>query len=117
MVSENRQRQLKITVRLFQKEFAIIEKKAKQAGLTRASYLRKSALFKTVLAPNFSKGERKYIIRQLNGIGNNLNQLTKLAHERKISNSGIFAELDKLKVAVQELWQSLKSATQSRRGR
>jgi hypothetical protein len=115
-VSENRQRQLKITVRFSREEFDIIEKKAKQAGLTRASYLRESALFKKVIAPNLSREEKKFIVRQLSGMGNNLNQLTKLAHERKISYPGILVGLDELKVVVQELWQSLKSATQSKQG-
>ncbi len=115
-MSENRRRQCQILVRFSQEELSIIKVKAEKAGLTEASFLRESALGKKIVAPSFSQEEEKIIKRQIKGIGNNLNQLTKLAHERKIKGDGLVGKIDCFKEVTEKLWQLLCSAIQSERG-
>jgi len=68
-------------------EFAQLQEAAEASGVTHAAFVRASALGdKPKAKPTRVAAES---IRQLTAIGNNLNQLTKLAHEDRIPDSSI----------------------------
>ncbi|ABB76067.1 mobilisation protein (MobC) [Nitrosospira multiformis ATCC 25196] len=68
----------RISIRLSDDELLHIRERANQAGGSTSKYLRKAALSgKVVIQQKTGNGP---IVRQLLGIGNNLNQLTRMAH-------------------------------------
>ena len=67
-------------VRFTNAEYLIVEEKAKMAGLKITQYIRQVALGGNVVSR--LNEEEKQLIRQLIGIANNLNQLTKKAHQK-----------------------------------
>lgn len=73
-------RETGIRVRLSSTEHYLIEQKAKKAGMKISDWFRHSAKRATVtgrLTPEDLK-----LLRMLSGMANNLNQLTKLAHQQ-----------------------------------
>jgi len=69
-----------IRVRLTQTEHFLISEKAKKAGMTISEWFRRSAVKGKVLV-RVSTEDLK-VLRTLSGMANNLNQLTKLAHQQ-----------------------------------
>jgi hypothetical protein len=69
-----------IGFRLSESDYNKIQKKAQKAKLNISQYVSLSALDKDILMFD----EMKEMNRQLSKIGNNLNQLTMLAHQGKI---------------------------------
>lgn len=68
-----------LVVRLTQIERMLIAGRAREAGMSPSEWFRKSAKTAKVMA-RFS-AEDAAILRMLSGMANNLNQLTKLAHQ------------------------------------
>ena len=75
-----RKRNISIPIRVTEKELSVIEKKAARARLTRTEYLITCALGKEITLIE----DLKPILADLRRIGNNLNQLTRLANMGKI---------------------------------
>lgn len=69
-----------IRVRLSQTEHYLIEQKARQSGMKISDWFRYSAK-RAKIVSRFSSEEMK-LLRALSGMANNLNQLTKLAHQQ-----------------------------------
>ncbi len=63
-------------------EYLIIKTKAGKAGKNLTTYIRQAALEQSI-KPSLSGDERHYV-RQLIGMANNLNQLTKKAHQQDL---------------------------------
>ena len=75
-----RKRNISIPIRVTEKELSVIDKKASKARLTRTEYLITCALGKDITLIE----DLKPILADLRRIGNNLNQLTRLANMGKI---------------------------------
>ena len=73
-------RENQIRVRLTKTEHYLIDKKAKKAGMNISEWFRRSAIKSKVLI-RISTEDLK-VLRTLAGMANNLNQLTKLAHQQ-----------------------------------
>ena len=71
-----RTRNKSIPIRVTEKELEIIDKKAERARLSRTDYLILAALNKEISVCE----DLKPILRELSRIGNNINQLTRLAN-------------------------------------
>ncbi len=72
-------------------EHQAIQGLARKAGLSVSGYLRARALDRLIRPPRpLVEGE---LVRQLTRLGNNLNQLTRLAHERALPDSVSLAAL------------------------
>lgn len=97
IVIENRT--LKITFRVSGKEDKKITERAKKANMTVSEYLRYSALNKQIIVVE----DTRDLIKELRGIGKNLNQLTILCHQGKIT----CLDISETKKKVSELWQLL----------
>ena len=96
-----RKRNISIPIRVSQKELNLIDAKATKAGMNRTDYLIACAMNKRIaviddLAP---------LLAELRRIGNNLNQVTKLAHIGKIEAVSLAETKSVLAQTYEELRQ------------
>ena len=75
-----RKRNISIPIRVTEKELSVIDKKAARARLTRTEYLITCALGREITLIE----DLKPILADLRRVGNNLNQLTRLANMNQI---------------------------------
>ncbi len=94
----------KINIRLTEKEKSIIEAKAKKLNMTITKFIISSCLKDKIVIIN---GLDK-IDTELRRIGNNINQLTRLANEKIIT----IIDLKELRMEVNNIWQLLKQLVQ-----
>ena len=94
----------KINIRLTEKEKSIIEVKAKKLNMTITKFIISSCLKdKIVIVKGLDK-----VDTELRRIGNNINQLTRLANEKIIT----VIDLKELRMEVNNIWQLLKQLVQ-----
>lgn len=84
-----RKREKKISFWATEAERKRIKRLAAKTGPGEGEYLRLSALGKTI----YQVEELKPILRELKGVGRNLNQLTVLSHEGRIATPNLEATL------------------------
>lgn len=94
----------KINIRLTEKEKSIIEVKAKKLNMTITKFIISSCLKDKIVIVN---GLDK-VDTELRRIGNNINQLTRLANEKIIT----VIDLKELRMEVNNIWQLLKQLVQ-----
>ena len=94
----------KINIRLTEKEKSIIESKAKKLNMTITKFIVSSCLKDKIVIIN---GLDK-VDTELRRIGNNINQLTRLANEKIIT----VVDLKELQMEVNNIWQLLKQLVQ-----
>ncbi len=94
-----REKSKQINFRVTEKEYEKIHLKAQKANLPISTFLTKSALNKKIIIINDLN--KTYI--ELNKIGNNINQITKLFHQGYISTYN-FEETNK---ELKNIWQQL----------
>ena len=94
----------KINIRLTEKEKSIIEVKAKKLNMTITKFIVSSCLKdKIVIVKGLDR-----VDSELRRIGNNINQLTRLANEKIIT----VIDLKELRMEVNNIWQLLKQLVQ-----
>ena len=98
------QKNQKINIRLTESEKMKIEKKSKRYNMTISKFIISSCLKDKIVVVN---GLDK-IDSELRRIGNNINQLTKLANEKIIT----VVDLKELRMEVNNIWQLLKQLVQ-----
>ena len=94
----------KINIRLTEKEKNIIESKSKKLNMTITKFIISSCLKDKIVIVN---GLDK-VDTELRRIGNNINQLTRLANEKIIT----VIDLKELRMEVNNIWQLLKQLVQ-----
>ena len=94
----------KINIWLTEKEKSIIESKAKKLNMTLTKFIVSSCLKDKIVIVN---GLDK-VDSELRRIGNNINQLTRLANEKIIT----IIDLKELRMEVNNIWQLLKQLVQ-----
>ena len=94
----------KINIRLTEKEKSIIEAKAKKLNMTITKFIISSCLKDKIVIINGLDN----IDTELRRIGNNINQLTRLANEKIIT----VIDLKELRMEVNNIWQLLKQLVQ-----
>jgi hypothetical protein len=72
-------KEIRASIRFTRPEYFIIKEKAAKAGLNAAAYIRQVAIHANVNARLTE--EDRHFVRQLVGLANNINQLTKAAHQ------------------------------------
>ena len=97
-------RNKKINIRLTEKEKNIIETKAKKCNVTITKFIINSCLKDKIIIVN---GLDKIDV-ELRRIGNNINQLTRLANEGIIK----VVDLKEVRMEVNNIWQLLKQLVQ-----
>jgi len=93
-----------INFRVSEKDYDAIQKKCAASGMNLSNYIIRCALKKEIV---IVEGFRDFY-KELHKIGVNLNQLTKLCNEGRITCPG----LETMKEEVSRVWQSLSSLTQ-----
>ncbi len=91
-------------IRFTKTEYFIVKEKAAKTGTNVCSYIRQMAIRGKIIS-RLNEEERNYV-RQLTGMANNLNQLTKKAHQEDLSNVVIF--LYKYKKLVAEILEKIR---------
>lgn len=94
----------KINIRLTEKEKNIIELKAKKLNMTITKFIISSCLKDKIVIVN----GLDRVDTELRRIGNNINQLTRLANEKIIT----VIDLKELRMEVNNIWQLLKQLVQ-----
>ena len=87
-----------VTVKFSKPDYEMLRRRSKNANRTLAEYIRDSAFDARIVAKH--SAEDAAVIRNLTGMANNLNQLTKLSHQ-----TGFY----RTKNIVMELLEKLKS--------
>lgn len=100
-----RKRKNQIKFYLSDEELNILNAKVKKINITRSKFLRECIKTNEIDLDQFNKNISD-LIRQYKALGNNINQITRLAHQ------GIFKieamELKEFTKELDKLWQSLR---------
>lgn len=93
-----------INIRLNETELKKVQLSAEVLGLSVGRYAKQIVTKSKLIKPKLPAQSQQAMIRQLSGMANNLNQLTKLAHETKTIDT---TAIDDLRQEVNTLWQQL----------
>lgn len=93
----------RINLRVTEKDYEKISKKAKKAKLNISQYVSLSALGRDIVVFD----DLKELIHQLSKAGNNLNQLTLLAHQNRLKEVNVKETL----VVLKAIWETLDKFT------
>ena len=105
-MSEKRVRNLKQEFYISQSEAEFLKEKMKEAGIkNKSAYLRKMALDGYIIHQDYTN--LKSVADELNRLGNNLNQIAKIANTYGDDiNAG---EIKKIESGIDKIWQQLSS--------
>lgn len=104
-MSSNRIRNLKQEFYISEREANFLQEKMEEAGIrNKSAYLRKMALDGYIIRQDYKV--LKGVINELNRIGNNLNQMTKIANTYEDIN---LSELKTIEGDINKIWQLLSS--------
>lgn len=98
----NRKENRQINFRVSEDEYAKLQEMAAALAMSVPTFCKKKAQGARMRPPAVHQEGAAEIARQLRGIGNNVNQLTKRANE---GNTIPGEELQAIKKELQELWQ------------
>ena len=98
---ETRSRNIPIGLRVSEKELEIIDKKKDRARMTRTDYLIACAVGKQITLVE----DLKPLLAEMKRIGNNLNQLTKLANMGKIAEVNLIETWETLNKLYGEIFR------------
>lgn len=123
MKNANRKRKHTVSIRMNDDEYNQLNMLLKQSGCTLQTYVLNAVLNKKIITKeelNHKKEKDimfKDLIRQLNGIGNNINQMTRTANMINALPSinvllNITHQINDIKKIVDAEWQSYKKDTQ-----
>ena len=100
-----------IKVRLSEEELHHLNLLVEQSGLSREAYIR--SLFRGVIPSNKPSDEFVEVIKQLRAIGNNINQLSMIAH--KIGSIDVMKykhDYERLQEQIQEIFKKINESKQ-----
>ena len=104
-MKKKRLRRLKQEFYISERELDFLDKKMTEAGIrNKSAYLRKMALDGYIIRQDY--GVLKGVTNELNRIGNNLNQMAKIANTYHDINR---SELDAIQGDIQKIWKFLIS--------
>ena len=93
-----------VSFRVSEQDYLKLSQSAKTLNMSVASFAKKKAQNARLVTPKISSDDAKKIAYQLSMIGNNLNQLTKLANEGSSIDT---QSLRAIKEQVDDIWQQL----------
>ena len=100
-----------VTVKFSKKDYEILRTRSRKANRRMAEYIRESALQSEVVQPHIEEDMKEY--RTLVGMANNLNQLTKMAHQDGIIY--LYSPLDSLLGEITNMVRTYKQATNKKK--
>ena len=111
-VADARRLSKAVTVKFSKIDYEILWSRSRKANKRLAEYIRESALQSEVVQPRTEADLKEY--RTLVGMANNLNQLTKLAHQDSIIY--LYSPIDKLLVEITNVIREYKQGTNKKKG-
>ena len=100
-----------VTVKFSKIDYEILRTRSRKANKRLAEYIRESALKSEVVQPRTEADLKEY--RILVGLANNLNQLTKMAHQDGIIY--LYAPIDKLLGEITSVIREYKQGTNKKK--
>jgi predicted DNA binding CopG/RHH family protein len=101
---KNIKKEIKVCVRYSRHDHFIVREKAANAGLRLSAYLRKVSI-EVKIIPRLTEEERQFV-KQLIGMANNLNQLTKACHQEGLLSAML--DFEKYRTGIDELLKKLR---------
>ena len=100
-----------VTVKFSKIDYEILRTRSRKANRRLAEYIRESALRSEVVQPRTEADLKEY--RTLVGMANNLNQLTKMAHQESIIY--LYSPIDKLLGEITNVIREYKQITNKKK--
>ncbi len=97
----NRKRQHSLKIMVSDSELALTKEKVRQSGLSQREFIMRCIADKKIIADDDRKELAESIIRELNSLGNNVNQIA-----RKINSGYIYDTADCINLLT-EYWEQL----------
>ena len=110
-VAEGKRLSKAVTVKFSKKDYEILRTMSRKANRRMAEYIRESALQTEVVQPCTETDLKEY--RTLVGMANNLNQLTKMAHQDGIIY--LYSPLDNLLGEITNMVRTYKQGTNKKK--
>ena len=110
-VADARRLSKAVTVKFSKIDYETLRTKSRKANRRLAEYIRESALQSEVVQPRTEADMKEY--RTLVGLANNLNQLTKMAHQDGIIY--LYSPIDKLLVEITNVIREYKQGTNKKK--
>ena len=110
-VADARRLSKAVTVKFSKTDYETLRTKSRKANRRLAEYIRESALKSEVVQPHTEADMKEY--RTLVGMANNLNQLTRLAHQDSIIY--LYSPLDKLLGEITDVIREYKQGTNKKK--
>lgn len=104
---DNSIKSLKIDARVTEKEYMQIMEKSNQAHMSMGRFVISCALDKDIF---IFEGFKEFAF-QLSKVGSNLNQLSMLANQGRITDPGI----GDVKILIKEIWDSMSNLTEKKK--
>ena len=102
---KNSKKEIRKTIRFSKAEYFIVKEKAAKVGKSVSEHIRQAAINATT-KPRLTDEERQFV-RQLVGMSNNLNQLTKACHQEGLLQAMVYFE--SYRNEVDEVLEKLKT--------
>ena len=100
-----------VTVKFSKIDYEILRTRSRKANRRLAEYIRETALQSEVVQPRTEADLKEY--RTLVGLANNLNQLTKMAHQDSIIY--LYSPIDKLLGEITDVIREYKQGTNKKK--
>ena len=110
-VADARRLSKAVTVKFSMTDYETLRIRSRKANRRLAEYIRESALQSEVVQPRTEADMKEY--RTLVGLANNLNQLTKMAHQDSIIY--LYAPIDKLLGEISAVIREYKQGTNKKK--
>ena len=110
-VADARRLSKAVTVKFSKIDYEMLRTRSRKANRRLAEYIRESALKSEVVQPRTEADMREY--RTLVGMANNLNQLTKMAHQGSIIY--LYSPIDKLLGEISDVIREYKQGTNKKK--
>ena len=110
-VADARRLSKAVTVKFTKIDYEILRTRSRKANRRLAEYIRESALQSEVVQPRTEADMKEY--RTLVGLANNLNQLTKMAHQDSIIY--LYSPIDKLLGEITAVIREYKQGTNKKK--
>ena len=110
-VADARRLSKSVTVKFSKIDYETLRTRSRKANRRLAEYIRESAMKSEVVQPRTEADMKEY--RTLVGMANNLNQLTKMAHQDSVIY--LYSPIDKLLVEITNVIREYKQGTNKKK--
>ena len=110
-VADARRLSKAVTVKFSKIDYETLRTRSRKANRRLAEYIRESAMKSEVVQPRTEADMKEY--RTLVGMANNLNQLTKMAHQDSVIY--LYSPIDKLLVEITNVIREYKQGTNKKK--